>query len=270
MMFSSLLQLVTMRVVPLMWNYIIGPILALLPKPWRDALPVLNNMPWGRAATVSGIGEMLGAIVGLGYWYMYAMTAWVDTAVSRALEGKLGVNPTVQEIGAVALTVWTTHPLTLLLGYFAVEGAVRLCAAAFSDENLGILPLALLDRILFLPFRWRNPASGMTTESLASNARSLADAVREWMLMMRGVQQTDELHFQNDGAEEVLEIRASHRKHEWIPPRTVRFEDAYYRLEASTVKKGPRPFYYTLRRLPSGVPGRSVLIYSPVDAPARD
>jgi len=174
---------------------------------------------------------------------------------------------TVQEIGAVALTVWMTHPLTLLLGYLMLEGAVRFCAAAFSEESLGVLPLAMVDWILFRPFRRLNPTGVMATESAASNARSLVDALREWVLILRGVPETDELHFRNDGREELVEIRASHRKREWIPPRTVRFEDAYYRLEASAIKKGPRPFYYTLRRLPSGVPGRSVLIYAPADAP---
>ncbi|MFZ1971659.1 MAG: hypothetical protein WAU89_02375 [Candidatus Acidiferrales bacterium] len=250
-----------------MWNYLIGPILALLPRPWRDSLPIANNQPWGRAGAISGLGESLAALVALGYWYMYAMSTWVDTAVSRALDGKLGPNVTVQEIGAVALTVWMTHPLTLLLGYLILEGMIRFLAAAFSEESLGILPLGVLDFILVRPFRPRSGLSVPEVEGTTGNARSFLDALREAMLKVRGVPETDELHFRNDGDVELMEIRASHRKHEWIPPRTVRFEDGYYWLEASTVKKGPRPFYYTLRRLPSGVPGRSVLIYAPADAP---
>lgn len=253
-----------------MWNYLIGPILALLPRPWRESLPFANNLPWGRAGAVSGLGESLAALVALGYWYMYAMSTWVDTAVSRALDGKLGPNVTVQEIGAVALTVWLTHPLTLLLGYLILEGMVRFLASAFNEESLGILPLGVLDFVLIRPFRRRNTLNVPEAEGTASNARSFFDALREAMMKVRGVPETDELHFRNDGDAELVEIRASHRKIEWIPPRTVRFEDAYYRLEASTVKKGPRPFYYTLRRLPSGVPGRSVLIYAPADAPSRE
>jgi hypothetical protein len=262
--------LVTIRFVPLMWNYLIGPILAFLPRPWRDSLPFGDNLPWGRAGAVSGLWESLAALVGLGYWYMYAMSTWVDTAVSRALDGKLGPNVTVQEIGAVALTVWMTHPFTLLLGYLILEGIVRFLAAAFSEESLGILPLGVLDFVLVRPFRPRKALDVPEYEGAAGNARSFLDALREAMLRVRGVPETDELHFRNDGDAEVMEIRASHRKQEWIPPRTVRFEDAYYRLEASTVKKGPRPFYYTLRRLPSGVPGRSVLIYAPADAPVQE
>jgi hypothetical protein len=268
-MFRPALGLVTIRFVPLMWNYFIGPILALLPRPWRDSLRFAGNLPWGRAGAVSGLGESLAALVALGYWYMYAMSTWVDTAVSRALDGKLGPNVTVQEIGAVALTVWFTHPLTLLLGYLILEGMIRFLAAAFGEQSLGILPLGVLDFILIRPFRPRNALSVREHEGAAGNARSFLDALREAVLKVRGVPESDELHFRNHGDVEVMEIRASHRKQEWVPPRTVRFEDAYNRLEASTVKKGPRPFYYTLRRLPSGVPGRSVLIYAPVDAPAQ-
>src|ERR1700674_346493 len=115
---------------PLMWDYLIGPIFALLPKAWRESLPFAGQVHWRRAAVVSGLGESWGAIAGLGYWYMYAMTLWVDGAVSHALDGQLGDHVTVQQIAGVALAVWWTHPLTLLLGYFMFEGAVRFVAAA--------------------------------------------------------------------------------------------------------------------------------------------
>lgn len=252
-----------------MWNYTIGPILALLPKQWRELLPFANNVRWERAAVVSGLVESLCAIVALGYWYLYAMTLWVDRSVSQALEGKLGANPTVQEIAAVALTVWMMHPLTLLLGYCVLEGMLRLCAASFSEQSLGILPLAMIDWIAIRPFR-RNPASAMAVGSVAVNARSLADAVRERVLVARGGEDQDELSFRKEGGDELLEIRASRRKQDWIPPRVVRCDDAYYRLEASAMKAGPRPFFYSLRRLSAGVPGRSVLIYSRADALVRE
>lgn len=269
-MFRPEMRLVTIRFVPLMWNYLIGPILALLPRPWRDSLPFADNLPWGRAGAVSGLSESLAALVALGYWYMYAMSTWVDTAVSRALDGKLGPNVTVQEIGAVALAVWLTHPLTLLLGYLILEGMIRFLASAFGEESLGILPLGVLEFVLVRPFRRRSTLDDADSGRAASNSGSFWGALREAMMKLRGVPETDELHFSNDGDVEMMEIRASHRKQEWIPPRTVRFEDAYYRLEESTVKKGPRPYYYTLRRLPSGVPGRSVLIYAPADAPSQE
>jgi hypothetical protein len=254
----------------LVWTYILGPILALLPKPWRDSLPFASEVQWGRATAVSGVVETLGAIVALGYWYMYSMTAMVDRSVSGALEGKMGANATVQGIAGVALTVWMTHPLTLLLGYCMLEGMVRLSAAAFGEQNLGTLSLALLDWIAVRPFRRRNPASVMDAGSAAANARSMVDAVRERVMLARGGEEQDELCFRKEGGDELLEIRASKRKQDWVPPRVVRCEDAYYRLESSAVKSGPRPFSYMLRRLSAGVPGRSVLLYSAEDALVRE
>lgn len=88
-------------------------------------------------------------------------------------------------------------------------------------------------------------------------------------MLAREGEQPDELRFRKEEGEELLEIRASRRKPDWDPPRVVYIEDAYYRLEASATKTGPRPFLYTLRRLSAGVPGRNVLIYSPPEALVR-
>ena len=76
----------------------------------------------------------------------------------------------------------------------------------------------------------------------------------------------DQLRFHTSEGQPFLEILASRRKNEWIPPRVVRYEETYYRLESCAVGGGPRPFRYTLRRLPAGVPGRSVLLYTPSEA----
>jgi hypothetical protein len=77
----------------------------------------------------------------------------------------------------------------------------------------------------------------------------------------------DELYFSKNGADEILEIRASHRKPDWTPPKTVRYQDVFYRLERSSDGPGPRPFRYRLRRLSAGVMGRTVLVYAPEETP---
>jgi len=41
---------------------------------------------------------------------------------------------------------------------------------------------------------------------------------------------------------EFLEICASQKKDGWDPPRTVRYRDTYYRLEAASLGVRPRPF----------------------------
>lgn len=200
---------------------------------------------------------------------MHAMTIWVDRGVSGGLDGKVS-GATVQDIAGVTWVVWVTHPLTLLLGYCMIEGALRFCGSAFGEDSLGCFPLFLLDRVLFQPFRPRNPASSMSSESAISSARSLAGAVRERVWAARTGETEDELCFRTEGSDELLGISACRRKQDWIPPRVVRYEDTYYRLEESFSNKGPRPFGYRLRRLSAGVPGRSVLIYSPAGARIRN
>lgn len=69
---------------------------------------------------------------------------------------------------------------------------------------------------------------------------------------------------------EILEIHASRMKQDWTPPRIVRYDDAYYRLERFSRGVGSRPFVYHLRRLSAGVPGRTVLLYQPEEAVIRE
>lgn len=252
-----------------MWNYILGPIFALLPKWWRESLPFSRSLTWEEAAMVSGLVELFGAIVALGYWYMYSMTAWVNHGVATAMTGKLGAGVRVQEIGAVALSVWLTHSLTLLLAYCMAEGAVRF-SAAFTGDVLGTLPLFLCDKILFGAFRHRDAESLQETGSAGGNGSSFVSAIRERMLAAMLPEVRDEICSRMTESEETLEIRASRRKKDWIPPRVVRFEDGYYRLESCSVSAGARPFRYALRRLAAGVPGRTVLVCAPSDAVVRE
>lgn len=248
-----------------MWNYLLGPILAFLPKRWRKAPSFLRSAAWGTAAMVSGLAEFFGAIIGLAYWYMYAMTNWVNHAVGYALSGKFHQTVTVQEIGAVALSVWVTHPLTLLLGYFMAEGAVRF-SAVFSGEALGTLPLFLCDKILLGLFRHRDAEDSRGRESAPGNAHSFFSAIHERVLSSMTAEVGDEICRRTDESGETLQICASRQKKEWNPPRVIRFEGVYYRLESCSAGAGARPFRYRLRRLAVGVPGRTVLIYDPPDA----
>ncbi len=125
--------------------------------------------------------------------------------------------------------IWATHPLTWLIAYAGVEGSVRFLGAAFTETDLGILPLFLLDKII-------GKFSGRSEPSLAkaagysqANFSSFFGAIREKALV-KGL--PDELCFSGSVPDELLEIRACRRKADWNPPRTVRFQDSYYRLEA--------------------------------------
>ncbi len=250
-----------------MMTYLLGPLLALFPRKWRKLLPAGSTVEWRRATVLSGFGEAVIALIALMYWYSYYMNLMVDHGLGAAITGKLPMGVTDHEIGFTALVIWATHPLTWLLAYAGVEGSVRLASAAFTETNLGILPLFLLDKII-------GKLSGRREQSIAKaagysegNFSSYVGAIREKTMVKGLIEVPDELCFSGSAPDEMLEIRACRRKADWNPPRTVRYQDTYYRLEACSGGSASRPFGYTLRKLTAGVMGRTVLVYSPEEAP---
>jgi hypothetical protein len=253
------------------WTYLLGPFLALFPKRWRDALPFSRYVNWARATALSGIAEAVAALGVLSYWYSYAMTTWVgrgvDAALNGALSGKSAPEVRPQDIGGVALVVWASHPLTWLIAYFGLEGTLRL-GAALTGTGCGSLPAVAIDKLFVLAFGPRE-SSSLDEASANSGLQATAGGIRE-LIAGAGRAVSDEICTKRERGEEILEICASRKKNGWDPPRTVRYQDSYYRLESALMAGRPRPFRYILRRLPVGVPGRSVLLYSPLDAVIRE
>ena len=162
-----------------------------------------------------------------------------------------------------ALTIFYMNFLTWLLLYFFFEGAVRLCGAAFTETVLGTLPLFAFERFVNL---LRNRNEMRPGEVLIQNAKSCLESVREHLMVANLEQVPDTLHYSTSGPDQMLEIWASRRKLEWVPPRIVQVDESFYRLEELSVRKPPRPFHYRLRRLEAGVRGRSVLPYTDRDS----
>jgi hypothetical protein len=248
-------------------TYLLGPFLALLPKRWRDSLFAHLPIKWRWATVLSAFGECVVALISLMYWYSYYMNLLVNNGLDSALSGKMGPGVTDQAIGFTALVIWATHPLTWLLAYAGVEGAVRLVGAAFTETNLGIFPLFLLEKIVARITGNAGPSVAQAAGYSQRNLSSYVGAIKEKAILSRLEQVPDELVYVRNEAEEMLEIRASRRKADWTPPRTVRYQEAFYRLEGYSEGAAPRPFRYTLRKLSAGVMGRSVLVYSPEEAP---
>jgi hypothetical protein len=244
-----------------MLTYLVGPWVALLPARWRKGLPFAEAVEWAPAAVISGMGELVIAVIVGMYWYSYSMTTWVAHGLDAVLSGRTGpAQVTDHAIGFMAYLIWATHPLTWMIGYFFLEGAARLCGAAFTGHVMGSLPLFLADKIYGKIFRRNEPLDAVRANAPEGNFRS---TMRDKMQAVRTRAVSDELTAEKDGGEEVLRIQSSHAKAEWEPPRVVRYQDSYYRLETYTRVSGPRPFQYTLRKLPAGVPSRSVLVYEP-------
>jgi hypothetical protein len=256
-------------VIPVL-TYLLGPILAVFPKRWRRALPGFLSVEWQRAGILSGIAEAIAAIIASAEWYFHGLAKWVDNGVGAAMDGKMTPQVTTHEIAGAAYFVWITHPLTWVIGYFIVEGTVRLVAAAFTENVHGILPLYLVESVfakIFLPNPRKSPDM---PDPVPGGTSSHTRTLRDRMLTAMVPEAADELRFAQSEDGETLEIRASRTKPDWSPPRVVRYSDAYYRLEACSRGMGSRPFVYRLRRLSAGVPGRNVLLYKPEDALIRE
>jgi len=249
-----------------MWIFLLGPSLALLPRRWRKALPFYDSVRWRSAAILSGLTESVIALTALMYWYSYSVTTWVSRALDAALSGKTAPGTTDHEIGFAALLIWATHPLTWMIVFFGIEGMWRLCAA-FTDTVLGVFPFYLLEKIYSTVFRRGAPDAASAVKFSQSHVSSYVGTMREKALTAGLSQVPDELCVEKNASEEILEIRACRPKPDWNPPRVVRYKDRYYRLEESARGSAPRPFIYKLRRLAAGVPGRTVLTYSPDEAP---
>jgi hypothetical protein len=246
---------------------LLGPFLALLPKSWRDSLPALFSPHWRLATILSGFAESAIALFAMAMWYSYSMSTWVSRGLDSATGGGLALRANEQEIGFAAVTIFAMHPWTWVIAYFAVEGTVRLLGAAISGTPMGTLPLVLVDKVM-AKITGRDRANHSNAAGgERSNVSSYAEAIRQKVLTVALPEVPDEICARRSGSEEILEIRASRTKQDWVPPRVVRYGDAYYRLEETTKGSASRPFAYVLRRLPAGVPGRRVLLYQPATPP---
>jgi hypothetical protein len=147
-----------------------------------------------------------------------------------------------------------------------MEGMVRLCAS-FTDTVVGVLPLYLLERIYAKIRGQKDPRPLGAPDFTQSNLFSYVSTLQDKMVTERQPELPDELCAYTLDNQEFFEIRSSHPKSDWDPPRTVRYGDRYYRLEESLRGAAPRPFVYKLRRVSKGVPGRTVIVYQPEQEP---
>jgi hypothetical protein len=243
-----------------MWNLVPGIALSLLPRRWRTAVPE-ETVPWVAAAILSGVLEAVLAVAGLVAWYSHSVTTWAADALDSALRNGPAAAYDPHLLGLSAFVIWCIHPLTWLLASFFVEGLVRMVAAISLEQILPMWLLASADwfygKVTRRP-RERDvadlPGGREQLRSFLKTAKFAAKTVRLREL-------PDELTESTDGARSILEIRSSRQKADWTPPRVVRVDDIYYRLESVCEGQRPRPFVYRLRRLAAGVPGRNVILY---------
>lgn len=244
-----------------MWRLALGIVLSLLPRRWLTTLRCNQAIPWVPATVLSGFLESLLAFFALVDWYSHSVTTWAANAMDSALRNGPERAVPGQAIGFSVLALWLIHPLTWLIGFFVIEGLVRLLAAAFTEQIFGTLPLAFAD--------WcygkatGRPAEGdaLHMPSGREQLQSIVSIVKGKIIAARFQEVADQLVELSEGGEAFLEIHSSRAKAEWIPPKTVRIGDVYFRLEQLAQGNVPRPFIFRLRRLAAGAPGRTVIVY---------
>jgi hypothetical protein len=243
---------------------LLGPLFSLLPRRWREANSLSSSICWPVAGALSGLMESLLALLALVSWYSYSVTHWAGDAVYAAI--RAGAQIPANAVGFAALAVMCLHPLTWLIGFAAIEGVVRFMGAAFAQNVLGIAPFFVLDKLLLRFSPGSRPERPAETEEAWS---SFFNFLRQQVVFLRHPVLPDEVLHSTDAAGGVMSIGSSRAKPGWKPPKVVRCGNEYYRLESSSERAGPRPFLYLLRRLPAGVPGRTVINYRSEDAIAR-
>src|SRR5690349_19648520 len=184
-----------------MLTFLLGPFLAVLPKRWRESLSFRESIEWRIASTLSGFGEAVLALVALLFWYSYSVSGWVSRGMDAALAGKMQHGVTDQEIGLMSLMIFATSPITWMIAFMGIEGSVRLLGAAFSSNNLGILPLFVLDKIFIKLSGQGGPSAAQSGGFTEGNLSSYAEAIREKVQSSRGPSAPDELCVSREGTE---------------------------------------------------------------------
>ena len=243
-----------------MWRFVLGTILSALPRRWRSWFRLERAIPWP-SAMLSGFAESLLALAGLVYWYSHSVTKWAANAMESAMRNGPEAQVPGQAIGFSALVLWLIHPLTWGVGFFALEGTVRLLAAVSTEQSLATLPLVAVDWTYGKLSGRRPEGDAKHLPGMKELAGQFISGVKHGVRALRLPKLNDECKEVVESEELFLEIHASHAKGDWIPPRVVRAGAVYFRLEQALNGEGPRPFIYRLRRLEAGVPGRTVIVY---------
>lgn len=227
-----------------MVSFLAGILLSLLPERYRRWWEPASTFHFRRAAGVSGLVEGLGCFVVFILRYLAFFQQRVMEMGGQVMEAgaeeTLGVSSVQYGMGVVTTLEYLFQPFTLLLIYFALEGAVRLAGAAFTEQVLPSLPLHLT--------AW---AQERLAERRAERALGppVADTVE------RG-----------NGKEYDLRIASCRSKPSWDRLMTVAYEDQFYEVVKEERLARPRPYVYLLRKSPESKVIRGLHRYRPDEA----
>ncbi|HXT73182.1 MAG TPA: hypothetical protein VN785_04945 [Candidatus Angelobacter sp.] len=216
------------------WTYLAGPILAFLPARLRATYLGNIRVNWSRATVFSGIIESFLSLVALIAWYSIFITR-AGPAIGRSMPWPYA--------GIMGLLSMYMHPLTWLICYFGVEGAVRAMSGVATHETPGTLPLVLLDRAI----RYAKTGEWRVKPSLAEDEVTRGGGIWD------------------------LKIASCNPKTHWKYPLTIRHSGEFFQVQGEEhAATGGRPHIYLLRRLPSNEIIRGLEDYDPHAAFVED
>lgn len=213
-------------------TFIFGPVIALLPKRWREnLLAARGSVSLVPGAIISGVVEAILGLAALIVWYSVFVTMAAQVAATSSAPGAGN-----SRLGMYVYVLFWLNPITWIVAYFGLEGAVRAVCAISTDQVYGMLPLFLIER----------------------SVRALRPAKPELPLV------ADEVL--PGGATCDMKIASCRARSEWTYPFTIRYAGAFFQVVASTcLGAGVRPYIYSLRRLPPGEVARGLREYDPAD-----
>jgi hypothetical protein len=213
--------------------------LSLVPEAWRARWfrGAAANLVSG--AILTGIAELIICLAALGWRYpAFVRSQFTGAMGTAAMAGmEKGGETAVMGLGPLLLFAYLIQPLSMVLVYFLLEGAVRVAAAVITSEVLPTAPLFL-------------------ASLLDGKARAYR---RENALGPRVIDIV-----QPEGAGDLLV--ASCRPKAWTQLTTIRYHDQLYELVRSNQGAKPRAFLYLLRKIPPHKVVRGVCDYSPDEA----
>lgn len=218
--------------------YVFGPFAALLPKRWRGGARNGPTRYFARAALISGVAEAVLAMVALGVWYAKSIGLFSSHYASYVAASGQSLSSEWTFAGGAGLIGFATNVLTWLIVFFAVEGVIRAFAAMASNEVVGTLPFYLVD------LGWRK----LRPKRKAQELPLVPDEVTP------------------GGATCDIRIASCRRRDGWKYPFTLRYGGGYFQvIDEQHMGAGPRPYLYSLRRLPPGEKAGGLKNYDPTD-----
>jgi hypothetical protein len=224
-------------------DFLLGLCWTLLPARIREQrLRVLNaNIRY--SAVVSGVGQslaLLGIQVARYFHFMnYRLGGLSEALIERDAASIVSGESVQFGMGFVSLVEFLIQPLTIVIIYFMIEGAVRFSAAMITGEIVGTLPLVLADKAVQLVQERRDEQrKGEIVPDLVAPAPV-------------------------EGSGYELSVASCRAKPNWDHLMTVAYQDGLYEVADYIEAAPPRRHVYLLRRAPEHKVVRGLHPYDP-------